>query len=112
MQFASLGSGSAGNSFVVKQNKSLLMVDCGFAIQDVVSRLERLNETPESLSGILLTHEHEDHVKGAFKFANKFKIPIWLSYGTFKMCAKHIIESYEIDLNMIDSHNTFEIQDF
>ena len=112
MQFASLGSGSAGNSFVVKQSKSLLMVDCGFAIQDIVSRLERLNETPENLSGILLTHEHEDHVKGAFKFANKFKIPIWLSYGTFKMCEKHIIKSYEIDLNMIDSHNTFEIQDF
>ena len=112
MQFASLGSGSAGNSFVVKQNKSLLMVDCGFAIQDIVSRLERLNEAPENLSGILLTHEHEDHVKGAFKFANKFKIPIWLSYGTFKMCEKHIIKSYEIDLNMIDSHNTFAIQDF
>jgi phosphoribosyl 1,2-cyclic phosphodiesterase len=112
MQFASLGSGSAGNSFVVKQNKSLLMVDCGFAIQDIVSRLERLNETPENLSGILLTHEHEDHVKGAFKFANKFNIPIWLSYGTYKMCEKHIIKSYEIDLNMIDSHNTFAIQDF
>ena len=112
MQFASLGSGSSGNSFVVKQNKSLLMVDCGFAIQDIVSRLERLNETPDSFSGILLTHEHEDHVKGAFKFANKFKIPIWLSYGTFKMCEKHIIKSYEIDLNMIDSHNTFEIKDF
>jgi len=112
MQFASLGSGSSGNSFVVKQNKSLLMVDCGFAIQDIVSRLERLNETPDNFSGILLTHEHEDHVKGAFKFANKFKIPIWLSYGTFKMCEKHIIKSYEIDLNMIDSHNTFEIKDF
>ena len=83
MQFASLGSGSAGNSFVVKQNKSLLMVDCGFAIQDIVSRLERLNETPENLSGILLTHEHEDHVYGAFKFANKFNIPIWISYGTY-----------------------------
>ena len=56
MQFASLGSGSAGNSFVVKQNKSLLMVDCGFAIQDVVSRLERLNETP----GVSLRRSNRD----------------------------------------------------
>lgn len=112
MQFASLGSGSAGNSFVVKQNKSLLMIDCGFAIQDIVSRLDRLNEFPENITGILLTHEHEDHVKGAFKLANKYKIPIWLSYGTYKMCAKHMIKSYEIDLNIIDSHNTFEIEDF
>ena len=112
MQFASLGSGSAGNSFVVKQNKSLLMVDCGFAIQDVISRLDRLNETPENITGILLTNEHEDHVKGAFKLANKFKSPIWLSYGTFKMCEKHMIKSYEIDFHMIDSHNAFEIEDF
>ena len=112
MQFASLGSGSAGNSFIVKQNKSLLMIDCGFAIQDIVSRLNRLNESPESITGILLTHEHEDHVKGAFKLANKFKIPIWLSYGTYKMCEKHMINSYEIDLHIINSHNTFEIQDF
>ncbi len=66
MQFASLGSGSAGNSFVVKQNQSLLMIDCGFAIQDVMSRLDRLNQSPENITGILLTHEHEDHVKGAF----------------------------------------------
>ena len=112
MQFASLGSGSAGNSFLAKQNKSLLMVDCGFAIQDIVFRLNRLNEVPENISGILLTHEHEDHVKGAFKLANKFKIPIWLSYGTYKMCEKHINKSYEIDLKIIDSHNTFEIEDF
>jgi phosphoribosyl 1,2-cyclic phosphodiesterase len=112
MQFASLGSGSAGNSFIVKQNKSLLMVDCGFAIQDILSRLDRLNESPENITGILLTHEHEDHVKGAFKLANKFKIPIWLSYGTYKMCEKHLIHSYEIDVHIIDSHNIFEIQDF
>jgi phosphoribosyl 1,2-cyclic phosphodiesterase len=112
MQFASLGSGSAGNSFLVKQNKSLLMVDCGFAIQDIVLRLDRLNESPENITGILLTHEHEDHVKGAFRLANKFKIPVWLSYGTFKMCEKHMIKSYEIDLNIIDSHNTFEIENF
>lgn len=112
MQFASLGSGSAGNSFVAKQNKSLLMIDCGFAIQDIVSRLDRLNESPENITGILLTHEHEDHVKGAFKLANKYKIPVWFSYGTYKMCEKYMIKSYEIDLNIIDSHNTFEIEEF
>ena len=60
MQFASLGSGSAGNSFLVKQNKSILMIDCGFAIQDIVSRLDRLNESPENITGILLTHEHHN----------------------------------------------------
>jgi phosphoribosyl 1,2-cyclic phosphodiesterase len=112
MQFASLGSGSAGNSFLVKQNKSILMIDCGFVIQDIVSRLDQLNESPVNITAILLTHEHEDHVKGAFKLANKFKIPIWLSYGTFKMCEKYIFESYAIDLNVIDSHTAFEIENF
>lgn len=112
MQFASLGSGSAGNSFVVKHNQSFLMIDCGFGIQDIIFRLDRLKESPENIAGILLTHEHEDHVKGAFKLANKFKIPIWLSYGTYKMCEKHIIDSYEIKLNVIDSHTSFEIHDF
>jgi len=118
MQFASLGSGSAGNGLLVRVHEkgtlpaTTILVDCGFNLREVTARLARLNLTPECINAVLVTHEHEDHVKGAFRLANKFKIPVWLSYGTFKMCEKHMIKSYEIDLNIIDSHNTFEIENF
>lgn len=61
MRFASLGSGSKGNSTLVEWRDTCLMIDCGFSIRDTVQRMARLGRSPEDLSGILVTHEHSDH---------------------------------------------------
>ena len=61
MRFASLGSGSAGNALVVKVNRTTVMLDCGFSVKETVTRLARLNLAPDSISGIVVTHEHDDH---------------------------------------------------
>ncbi|MBM3351057.1 MAG: MBL fold metallo-hydrolase [Betaproteobacteria bacterium] len=111
MRFASLGSGSAGNSLVVEVKQTRLMLDCGFSIKEVTSRLKRLSLTPEELTGIVITHEHDDHAGGAFKFAAKFDIPIWLTYGTLKMAERYIPSQHSLQLNVIDSHSTVEISD-
>ena len=111
MRFCSLGSGSAGNSFVVQDNATTLLVDCGFGLNETVSRLERYDIKPDQLNAILLTHEHEDHIKGAFSFSNKYKIPIYLSYGTFKMCKKRINDNYDINFNFIKSFQSFMINE-
>jgi phosphoribosyl 1,2-cyclic phosphodiesterase len=111
MRFCSLGSGSSGNSYVVQDNATTLLVDCGFGLNETVTRLERYGINPEQLNAILLTHEHEDHVKGAFSFSNKYKVPIHLSHGTFKMCKKRINDNYDIDFNIINSTKSFMIND-
>lgn len=110
MRFASLGSGSAGNCLVVEQASTRLLLDCGFSPNEVVKRLQRLDLIPEQISGILVTHEHDDHAKGAFKFAAKYNIPVWLSHGTLKMCERYMLNSSQVTLNIIDSHIQFSIE--
>ncbi|MDP1766941.1 MAG: MBL fold metallo-hydrolase [Methylotenera sp.] len=111
MRFASLGSGSAGNALVVEVNNTRLMLDCGFSVKETQARLARLRLNPSDLTGIVITHEHDDHAGGAFKFAAKYKIPVWLSYGTLKMSARYIPSQHNLQLNVIDSHRDFSVDD-
>lgn len=110
MRFASIGSGSAGNCMVIEQASTKLLLDCGFSTREVVTRLQKLDITPEQITGILITHEHDDHAKGAFKLAAKYNLPVWLSHGTLKMCERYLPEHAKIRLNVIDSHTSFAIE--
>ena len=60
------------------------MLDCGFGIRETERRLAKLDVRPEDLSAILVTHEHQDHVGGVFKFARRHNLPVWLSFGTYQ----------------------------
>lgn len=111
MRFASLGSGSAGNALVVETRQTRLMLDCGFGIKDTLVRLARLNLMPADISGIVITHEHDDHAGGAFKFAARHNIPVWLTYGTLKMATRYFPNQHALQLHVIDSHSVFAIQD-
>jgi len=111
MRFASLGSGSAGNALVVEVGRSRVMLDCGFSIKETSLRLARLNLVPDDLTGIVITHEHDDHAGGAFKFAAKHQIPVWLTYGTLKMAARYLPSQHDLELNVVDSHCAFSIAD-
>lgn len=82
MRFASLGSGSQGNCLVVDAGGTKLLLDCGFSARATVERLARLAVAAEEIAGVLLTHEHSDHVAGAFRFASRFAIPVYLTRGT------------------------------
>jgi phosphoribosyl 1,2-cyclic phosphodiesterase len=64
MRFASLGSGSEGNGLVVEAGDTRVLMDCGFGLADTVSRLARLGLQPDDLAGIVVTHEHGDHIGG------------------------------------------------
>jgi phosphoribosyl 1,2-cyclic phosphodiesterase len=82
VRFASLGSGSEGNGLVVECGATRVLIDCGFSLSEAVSRLERLGVAPDSVSAIVVTHEHSDHVSGVARLAAKYSIPVWLSFGT------------------------------
>lgn len=68
--------------------RTTVMLDCGFAIRETERRLGRLGMTPKDLAGIVVTHEHQDHVGGVFKFARRHHIPVWLSFGTYQAVRK------------------------
>ncbi|MBT3672492.1 MAG: MBL fold metallo-hydrolase [Porticoccaceae bacterium] len=106
MRFASLGSGSKGNSTLVESQDTCVMVDCGFGIKDACRRLLSLGKTPEDLSAILVTHEHSDHWKGVVPLARKFSIPVFLTSGCLR---SRDVGSARADFNVIDSHTPFTI---
>ncbi len=93
MKFASLGSGSEGNALLISTRSGLtcttVMLDCGFAVRETERRLARLQLTPADISGIVVTHEHQDHVGGVFKFARRHRVPVWLTFGTFQAVQSH-----------------------
>ncbi len=84
MKFASLGSGSRGNATLVEYDDQLLLVDCGFTIKEVERRMERLERSVDSISAILVTHEHADHLKGVPPLSRKYKLPVYMTPGTFR----------------------------
>ena len=72
-----LGSGSAGNSALVATNHCKILVDGGLSARQVVLRLEQCGVTPEQLDGVVLTHEHTDHICGLEVLCHKFHLPIY-----------------------------------
>ena len=85
MRFASLGSGSEGNGLVVEVGDTRVLIDCGFAVRDTVARLARLGVAAETISAVLVTHEHADHIGGVAAFAARYRIPVWMTFGTLEM---------------------------
>lgn len=107
MRFASLGSGSKGNALLVQAGNTCLMLDCGFGLQESVRRLARLGIEPEQLSGILVTHEHGDHIGGVARLARKFALPVWLTHGTLRAQPRAFAEVST--LREIDPHQAFAV---
>lgn len=111
MRFSSLGSGSAGNALVVEVDQTRVMLDCGFSMKETEARLARINLTPADINGMIITHEHDDHAGGAYKFSAKHDIPVWMTYGTLKMSSRYLPKKHQLQLHVIDSHQPFAIQD-
>lgn len=109
MRFACLGSGSQGNGLVVEVKDTRLLLDCGFTLKETIARLLRLGLDPAMIDGIIVTHEHDDHIGGVARFARKFNIPVWLTYGTLRGAAKTF--SLLPVINIIDGYRRFSIGD-
>jgi len=107
MRFASLGSGSEGNGLLVEAGQTQVLMDCGFGLQDTLVRMARLGVSPEQLSGIVVTHEHGDHISGVARLARKFDLPVWLTHGTLRSQEKAFAGIANI--REIDPHVAFAI---
>lgn len=77
-----LGSGSGGNAVVIESGKHRILLDAGFSARELSKRMKLLGVDPLGIEAVVLTHEHQDHCKGADGFAKKFKVPIFGTEGT------------------------------
>lgn len=82
LSFLSLGSGSKGNATLVRGGDTLLLVDCGFAMRDIAARMQSVGLDVTDLSGVLISHEHADHVRGLGPLLRKHRLPVWMTHGT------------------------------
>jgi phosphoribosyl 1,2-cyclic phosphodiesterase len=82
LHLAVLGSGSSGNSALVCHDDTRILVDAGLSARQLCERLNALGVEPDSLSAILLTHEHGDHTRGLGVFCRKRQIPVYATLHT------------------------------
>ena len=77
MQIYTIASGSGGNCTLVKDGDTAVLIDAGISTKRIVTALKELDMFPEQLNGILITHEHGDHVYGLNTFIKHYEIPIF-----------------------------------
>lgn len=82
MDFCSIASGSAGNCIYIGSDESAVLVDAGISGKRVEAGLNSFGHTTRDLKGILITHEHSDHIKGLGVLARKYGLPIYGTPGT------------------------------
>jgi len=109
MRFASIGSGSEGNGLVVEAGRTRVLIDCGFGVRDAAARLARLGLSPGDLAGILVTHEHADHVGGVAAFAARHDVPVWITFGTLDVVGERMAVVPRV--YGFDSHDVLAIGD-
>lgn len=108
MRFASLGSGSRGNSLLVESGNTRILIDAGFGPRETLRRLARLGMQPDDIDAILVTHEHTDHVGGAFACAVRFGWTVTMTPGTHAACHGH---ASGVGISLIDGHHPFALGD-
>jgi phosphoribosyl 1,2-cyclic phosphodiesterase len=89
-----LGTGSAGNAAVVESDKTRLLIDAGLSARRICQRLGEIGIAPESLDGILLTHEHQDHAQGLAVFCKKHPVPIYCNSHTAAVLRSELPEGF------------------
>src|SRR5207247_3330269 len=82
VQLTILGSGSAGNCAYVETDEARVLIDAGFSLRQIRKRLATIGRAPENLTGILVTHEHSDHVHGLVQLSEKLHIPVYCNRPT------------------------------
>ena len=82
------------------------MMDCGFTLVDTRARLERAGLSPSDIAGVVVTHEHDDHLGGVARFARRYAVPIYLTRGTAQWLPEDLPA---VLVNFIDSHTPFAV---
>src|SRR5665213_3627322 len=77
-----LASGSKGNCTVVSTSRTRIVVDAGLSCKEIVKRMRLSGEEPEKLDGMLITHEHQDHIQGLSVLARRWNVPVYATEAT------------------------------
>lgn len=117
LQFSVLASGSTGNAVYVENGDKRLLIDCGLSGKKMDALFKAIDRSPKDLNGILVTHEHSDHVKGLGIFARKHRLPIYANEATWGAMG-HSIGDIPVDQKFVfktghvQNFGTLEVESF
>lgn len=109
VQLTILGSGSAGNCAYLETSETRLLIDAGFSGRQIRQRLAGISRSPESLQGILITHEHSDHILGLTNLAAKLRVPVYCNRLTREAIEAQL--QIQIDARLFATGDSFTIGD-
>lgn len=98
--FSVLASGSTGNAIYVETETHSFLVDAGLSGKQMEKLFNQIERSPKQLNGILVTHEHSDHIKGVGILARKYKLPIYANEKTWK-AMEHLIGEIPLDQKFV-----------
>jgi phosphoribosyl 1,2-cyclic phosphodiesterase len=82
MQCIALASGSSGNCLYIESGEEAILIDAGLSKREILARLKLVGGHEERIAAILVTHEHIDHIRGAYALARHLKVPVYATGGT------------------------------
>ena len=104
-----LVSGSSGNSMFIANKDSQILIDAGISCKRLEHAMAARDIWPEYLDGILVTHEHRDHISGLSVLARRYHIPVYMTPGTWEACRAKINRADRIDIRFIMPKQTLTI---
>ena len=109
LEFCSFASSSSGNCYMVKSDHTTLLIDVGIAGKHVLSGLSQKGLSPEEVDGILLTHEHVDHVKSLRMISKKaINAGVYASKGTLSCVCDKVSDEC---IRPVEAQTPYEIGD-
>ena len=111
LNFCSLYSGSSGNSLFIETENTKFIVDIGLSCKKIEEALASIEESPNSIDAILITHEHSDHIKGLSTISHKFDIPVFATRETFDAMPLQTEKISNKNINYFSPNEKFNIND-
>lgn len=105
-----LFSGSSGNSIYVENKDSRILIDAGVSAKRLEAALRGCGADPAALDGILVTHEHNDHIAGLSVMARRWKLPVYMSKKTYQAALPKLNFAERMDVRFIEADTPFELK--
>ena len=100
-----------GNCLYVESENTKLLIDAGVSLKKIETGLETLNVSPSLLDGILVTHEHSDHIQSLGNLSKKFNLPVYANSETFDAMPKQTDKISTENINKFKVTEKFQIKD-
>lgn len=117
MKFSVLASGSTGNAVYVESGDQAFIVDAGLTGKKMEQLFAKIDRDIKKLSGILVTHEHSDHIKGVGVLARKYNVPVFANEKTWQAMTPSVgniplDQRFQFNMETVQAFGTLEIESF